>query len=91
MTDFHALTWIMEPINPPIDEPRLPYAANERLTVGQCREDGAILSSNGGPFVRRGRIWLDAGHRDEAAYYGWKDTGIVAEQDDRPTLYLVER
>lgn len=91
MADFDALAWAMSPAAPPFEEPRLPYAPPEKIGACQCREDGAVLSSPGGPFVLGGRIWLNGYWRDEAAYYGWKETGLVIERDDGTTLYQVER
>lgn len=91
MTSFDALAWIMEPSAPPFEEPRLPYAPPETIKACQCRDDGAILSAVGGPFVISGRIWLSDYWRREAAYYGWKETGVVIQRDCGVTLYMVER
>ena len=72
-----------------VEEPQLPYAARERLQVGDVDEDGSILIG-GNRLIASGRIWLPEHQATAAAYYGWKSAGAVTMRGGM-LLWLVQR
>ncbi len=71
------------------EEQCLPYAARERLQVGDVDEHGSILIG-GNRLIGCGRIWLPEHQATAAAYYGWKNAGAVIMRSGM-LLWLVQR
>lgn len=87
---FDAMDWVFNPPKPPKEDPTLAYGLAECIGPGDCYADGALRTDNG-HRIMGGRVWLFEDKLANAAYYGWRQTGLVTVDHRGRALHLVSR